>query len=102
MTGVCWDVSNKAWKASMTHIKKHGGDGKTKNLGYYDDERSAAIAVDSFIRERMPGLVSKLNFPDMDPRDLERELAQAKERQQRRQRSRPGTANRRSIQNSSA
>ena len=90
--GVSWNAMSKAWKAEMTHIKKHGGDGTRKFLGLYDDERSAAIAVDAFVRERMPGLTAKLNFPDMDPRDLERELAQAKERQQRRQRSRPGTA----------
>ena len=79
MTGVCWDVSNKAWKASMTHSKKHGGDGKTKFLGHYDDERSAALAVDAFIRERMPGLTAKLNFPDMDSQVFARELARAKE-----------------------
>ena len=78
--GVCWSVSNKAWQASMTRSKTHGGDGTRKFLGLYDDERSAALAVDAFIRERMPGLTGKLNFPDMDPRDLARELAQVKPR----------------------
>ena len=83
---VSWDASNKAWSAKTTHPKRDGGDGKKKHLGYYDDERSAALAVDAFVRERMPGLTAKLNFPDMDPRDLAQELAQAKERRQRRYR----------------
>ena len=79
--GVSWNAQTEAWKAEMTHIKKHGGDGTRKFLGLYDDERSAAIAVDAFVRERMPGLTAKLNFPDMDPRDLARELAQVKPRE---------------------
>ena len=68
--GVCWDTKKGSWKAQITNGKTHGGDGSTRNLGNYDDERSAALAVDAFIRENMPGLVAKLNFPDMDPRDL--------------------------------
>ena len=76
--GVSWDVKSEAWKAEMRHNKEHGGAGKKKHLGCYDDERSAALAVDAFVRERMPGLTAKLNFPDMDPRDLARELTQVK------------------------
>ena len=82
--GVYWDAKKEAWVARMRHGKKYGGDGKQKNLGRYNDERSAALAVDAFVRERMPSLTAKLNFPDMDPRDLARELAQAKERRGRR------------------
>ena len=80
---VSWDASNKAWSAKTTHPKRDGGDGKKKHLGYYDDERSAAIAVDAFIRERMPGLLGKLNFPDMDPQVFARELAQVQRRGRR-------------------
>ena len=80
--GVSWDARNKAWLAQMTHSKAHGGDGKQKFLGLYDDERSAALAVDAFVRERMPGIVEKLIFPDMDPLDLARDLVQAKKRRQ--------------------
>ena len=81
--GVSWYTKNGVWVAQMTHDKKHGGDGKQKFLGIYYDERSAALAVDAFIRERMPGQAAKLNFPDMDPRDLARELAQAIDSQRR-------------------
>ena len=73
----------------MRHGKKHGGDGKQTYLGRFDDERSAALAVDAFTRERMPGLTAKLNFPDMDPRDLAQELAQV---QRRRRGPQPGAA----------
>ena len=78
--GVSWYTKNGVWVAQMTHDKKHGGDGKQKFLGIYYDERSAALAVDAFIRERMPGQAAKLNFPDMDPQVFAQELAQAEER----------------------
>ena len=78
--GVCWEATKEAWKAEMRHGKTHGGDGKQKNLGYYDDERSAALVVDAFVREHMPGLPGKLNFPDMDPQVFARELAQVQRR----------------------
>ena len=79
--GVCWHTKSQAWYAQMTHGKKHGGDGKTTSLGLYHDERSAALAVDTFIREHMPRLTSKLNFPDMDPQDdFAQELAQIQQK----------------------
>ena len=74
--GVYWNPRKKVWIARMRHGKRHGGSGEKQALGYYDDERSAALAVDAFVREHMPGIVEKLNFPDMDPRDFARELAQ--------------------------
>jgi hypothetical protein len=42
--GVSWDKKRRKWKAQISH------DGKNQNLGYFDDEREAARAVDTAAR----------------------------------------------------
>jgi hypothetical protein len=52
------------WQASVGRSKRHGLDGKLQHLGLYEDERDAALAVDSFARVHMPG--AAVNFPTLD------------------------------------
>jgi len=54
--GVHWCTRNKKWKAKRTV------DGKTINLGTFDDERAAAEASDACIRKHKVK-DAKLNFP---------------------------------------
>eukprot|EP01046_Picozoa_sp_COSAG06_P060180 COSAG06_NODE_12713_length_1339_cov_6.925806_1_plen_403_part_00 len=76
--GVSWDKKNRKWKAQITH------DGKTQFLGHFDDEREAALAVDTAAR-RLRGEDAhggrsggqnwwRLNFP------TEAEVKRAKDR----------------------
>ena len=51
--GVCWCKQNKKWKAEIKI------DGKTKNLGYFDDEKEAACKYD----EQAALLNKPVNFP---------------------------------------
>jgi hypothetical protein len=44
--------------------KRHGLDGRTQHLGFYEDEREAGLAVDSFARLHLPG--TAINFPTLD------------------------------------
>jgi len=55
--GVHWCTRNKKWKAKRTV------DGKTINLGTFDDERAAAEASDACIRKHKVK-DAKLNFPE--------------------------------------
>ena len=44
-----------------------GLDGKNQHLGYHQDERAAAMAVDSFVRLFMPTMAQqKANFPTLE------------------------------------
>ena len=43
--GVSWDKSNRRWKA---HYKD--ANGKTRTIGYFDDQEAAALAVNAAIR----------------------------------------------------
>jgi hypothetical protein len=52
------------WQAGIKRGKRHGFDGKVQHLGLYEDERDAALAVDSFARLHLPG--TALNFPTLD------------------------------------
>ena len=50
----------------MCRSKRLGLDGKTKHLGYYDKEKSAALAVDTYLRLLMPTTAAaKVNFPSL-------------------------------------
>ena len=55
--GVCWCKRSKKW---MAHCKV---DGKAKNLGYFDSEREAAIARDTYAFSQGFSLEG-LNFPE--------------------------------------
>jgi len=55
--GVAWHKNNKKWLASISHNKKR------INLGYYDDEREAALAYDEAVVKYEKPLY-KLNFND--------------------------------------
>lgn len=59
--GVAWSTQMGKWRASICHRKDYGGDGKQQHFGYFEDERSAALAVDGYVRLAMPGC--ELNFP---------------------------------------
>ena len=56
--GVVWDKSNAKWKVGIYF------DGKTKNIGYFDDTVTAALAYDAYAIDNK--LDKPLNFPD-DP-----------------------------------
>ena len=62
--GVHWNSQTSSWKAIVRRSKRLGLDGKMKFLGYYDNEKSAALAVDTYIRLAMPSVAAaKVNFP---------------------------------------
>ena len=61
--GVDWHEQKGKWRASICHRKDYGGDGKQQHFGYFEDERSAALAVDGYVRLAMPGC--ELNFPSV-------------------------------------
>ena len=51
----------------MRRSKRCGLDGKQQNLGFYKDERAAAMAVDSFVRLFMPSMAQQnANFPTLE------------------------------------
>ena len=54
--GVSWDKTKQKWKAQIYF------DGKSKNIGSYDDETEAARAYDATVRAQ--SLDKPLNFPD--------------------------------------
>jgi len=54
--GVCWDKSRQKWRADARF------DGKSRNIGSYDDETEAARAYDATVRAQ--SLDKPLNFPD--------------------------------------
>ena len=52
------------WLAQPTRSKTCGLDGKLQYLGLYANERSAALAVDAYLRVAMPSIAAaKSNFP---------------------------------------
>ena len=52
------------WLAQPTRSKACGLDGKLQYLGLYANERSAALAVDAYLRVAMPSIAAaKSNFP---------------------------------------
>ena len=64
--GVTWDHKASSWRASVHRSKRLGFDGKQKHLGYYDKERSAALAADAYLRLAMPSVAAaKVNFPTL-------------------------------------
>ncbi|KAK7242500.1 hypothetical protein SO694_00017220 [Aureococcus anophagefferens] len=64
--GVNWDTCKHSWKAQVQRLKACGLDGKQIRLGRYANERSAALAVDAYIRVAMPSVAaSKSNFPTL-------------------------------------
>ena len=46
--GVTWDARHEKWYVQVNRSKKCGLDGRQQKLGYYDDERSAALAADEY------------------------------------------------------
>ncbi|KAH8053258.1 hypothetical protein JL720_14739 [Aureococcus anophagefferens] len=64
--GVSWDTFVSSWKAQVNLSKACGLDGKMQYLGRYANERSAALAVDAYLRVAMPSVAAaKSNFPTM-------------------------------------
>jgi hypothetical protein len=63
--GVCWDSSDKKWRA---YIRADTSDCKSKQwkLGLFLNEVDAALAYDQAAREHHRG-EAKLNFPDLPP-----------------------------------
>ena len=62
-----WHIRSQSWIAQVTRSKKCGLDGKNQHLGYHQDERAAAMAVDSFVRLFMPTMAQqKANFPTLE------------------------------------
>ena len=62
--GVMWNNHMSNWKAQVNRLKRLGLDGKQKYLGCYDKERSAALAVNAYLRLAMPSVAAaKVNFP---------------------------------------
>ena len=52
------------WQAAVHLSKKLGFNGEVRNIGYFDDEPDAALAVDTFYRTHLPSIAaSKVNFP---------------------------------------
>ena len=65
--GVDWWKRDSKWKARARRSKRLGLDGKLIYLGLYDTERSAALAVDAYVRLAMPSVAAvKANFPTLD------------------------------------
>jgi hypothetical protein len=62
--GVRWDSKGSNWRAEVNRSKTCGLDGKHQHLGLYANERSAALAVDAYLRVAMPSVAAaKSNFP---------------------------------------
>jgi len=62
--GVTWFSRDSNWTAQAYPSKACGLDGKKQHLGYYANERSAALAVDAYLRVAMPSVAAaKSNFP---------------------------------------
>ncbi|KAJ1452447.1 hypothetical protein M885DRAFT_619949 [Pelagophyceae sp. CCMP2097] len=62
--GISLNVKNNRWQAIIRRGKRHGLDGRVQRLGFFEDERDAGLAVDSFARLHLPG--TALNFPTLD------------------------------------
>lgn len=62
--GVCWKKETARWSAKITY------NGKTRHLGYFDDETDAARAYDESAQELF-GELACLNFPDNPLTQLE-------------------------------
>ena len=56
-TGVSWFKRNNIWKAAITIREKEGRERRT-HLGYFDDERDAALAYDRHAPANHPLLSS--------------------------------------------
>ena len=64
--GVTWHNQSSMWAARVCRSKRFGLDGKEKFLGLYDKERSAALAVDAYVRLVMPSVAAaKVNLPSL-------------------------------------
>ena len=64
--GVTWHNQSSMWAARVCRQKRLGFDGKEKFLGLYDKERSAALAVDAYVRLVMPSVAAaKVNLPSL-------------------------------------
>jgi hypothetical protein len=55
--GVCWHRARRRWRADIMR------DGRSRTLGYFDDEEAAARAYDAAARELF-GEYARPNFPE--------------------------------------
>ena len=62
--GVSCNPNSSNWRAQISRSRSCGLDGKQQFLGLYANERSAALAVDAYLRVAIPSVAAaKSNFP---------------------------------------
>ena len=77
--GVFWPTGRKKCRVTIINCV-NGGSTKRYELGYFDDEKEAAIARDTFCYEELNYPLEGLNFPDLFV-DKEKASAQVKRMQ---------------------